>query len=329
MEENENKLTRRKFLRQTAAGVALVSAGVLANCLKPEEEKSESFAMPTRTLGKTGLQVSLLTFGGGSQFLKNKDGQWEPILERAIELGINLYDTASTYQWQASMSSEERFGLILPKYREKIYISTKFESRDPAEAMKEFERSLKRMKTDYVDILFIHSIEPSDTVTDLEKGVYKELVRLKEQGAARYIGFSCMDSAERSRELLEKLDFDVVLLAMNPTKYGNFAEVALPAAAKKNVGVIAMKVMRNLVGKEATAEELMHYALSQEKVASALIGHYRMQVLEENARLVKKIANMPTLSLAQRKKLENKLAYLAGPHVLCWARPDYVDGAWA
>ena len=328
MEKNE-KVTRRKFLRQTAAGVALVSSGVLANCSKPKQEESESSAMPTRTLGNTSLQVSLLTFGGGSQFLKNKDGEWEPILERAIELGINLYDTASTYQWQASMSSEERFGLLLPKYRKKIYISTKFESRKPSEALKEFERSLKRMKTDYVDILFIHSIEPSDTVADLEKGVYKELVRLKEQGVARYIGFSCMDSAERSRELLEKLAFDVVLLAMNPTKYGNFAQIALPAAVKKNVGVIAMKVMRGLVGKEATAEELLHYALSQESVASALIGHYRMEVLEENARLVKKLADMPTLSFVQRKKLEAKLAHLAGPHALCWARPDYVDGAWA
>jgi aryl-alcohol dehydrogenase-like predicted oxidoreductase len=280
--------------------------------------------MPMRTLGKTGLAVSVLGFGGGSQFLKNKDGDWEPLLERAIEMGVNYFDNSSNYQWGARMTSEERFGEILPQYRKDILICTKFDSRDPAEAMREVETSLKRMKIDYLDVLMIHSIEPSEDLAGLEKGVYKQLLRLKEEGVTRFIGFSSMNSAPRSKELIENLDVDVAILAMNPTKYGNFAKVALPAARKNNVGTLAMKVTRDLLGNGTTPGELMQYALTQEGVASAVIGHYGMDVLEENIRLAKELGTDGNAAFDHRS-LENRLAHLAGPHALCWARPEYRD----
>ena len=111
---------------------------------------------------------------------------------------------------------------------------------------------------------------------------------------------------------------------MNPTTYGNFAQVALPAAIEKNMGVLAMKVMRNIVGVSATAEELMSYALSLEGTASACIGHYGQNVLEENADLVK---NFGPSSIRKRyEMLERRLHHLAGPHALCWAHPNYKDG---
>ena len=75
---------------------------------------------------------------------------------------------------------------------------------------------------------------------------------MKEEGLTRFIGFSSMNSAEKSRDLIRRFDVDVCIIAMNPTQYGSFAQVALPAAREKNVGVFAMKVMRNIVGKEAT-----------------------------------------------------------------------------
>ncbi len=175
--------TRRDFIQTSAAGAAAVSiGGMVHGCAGAQA------AMPTRILGKTGLEVSLLSFGGGSQFLRNEDGDWEPMLERAIELGINWFDTSSAYQRSDGITSEERFGEILPGYRRKIIISTKFDLREPTGALAEFERSLERMKTDYVDILMIHSIEPSDDVSELERGVYREMVRLKEEGAVRFIG---------------------------------------------------------------------------------------------------------------------------------------------
>jgi len=327
MRTSKKHLSRRDFMKNSAIGLAAFSAtGMLNSC-----SKSPKPTMPMRTLGKTGLQVSVLSFGGGSQFQKNKDGAWEALLERAVEAGINFFDTASDYQFRGSICSEERFGQILSRHRNKIYISTKFNSRNPAEMLQEFETSLKRMKTDYVDVLMIHSIEPSEDIAVLENGVYKEMRRLKEEGSAKYIGFSSMNSAEKSAEVLEKLEMDIVILAMNPTQYGKFTEIALPVARQKNVGVLAMKVMRDIIGKEnTTAKELLRYALTQEGVATALVGHFGRETLEENIRLVKEISDETAVGLPfDRQVLENRLARYANPETLEWARPDYRDGMWA
>ena len=332
MKKKQEKYSRREFIQETAKGAAVISAsGLIASC-SLFSDKDEEISMPQRTLGKTGLKVSILSFGGGSQFLKNNDGDWEKTLRIAVESGINLFDTAPSYSLAGfnlgegkASGSEERFGEILPAYRDKIILSTKLESRDPDKAKETVETSLIRMKTDYIDILLIHAIAPSDDVAEAEKGLYKEMVALKESGIVKYTGLQCMDSAERSRDFLEKLDFDVALLAMNPTGYGDYAKVALPAARKKNTGVFVMKAMRNIVGVEATAKELFEYAWTQEGVASAIVGHFGIEPLEENIKLAQEYGKNELASI-DRKELEARLAKLAGPHALCWARPGYIDG---
>ena len=326
MNHENSFISRRQFLQRSAAGVAVVSsAGVITSCSKKNENVTNNQTMPMRPLGNTGLNVSILSFGGGSQFLKNKNGDWEPILERAIQAGINYFDTASSYKWKADMSSEDRFGVFFPQYRDKVIISTKFDARNPDDAMKEFEASLKAMKIDYVDILMIHSIEPSEDLVAFEKGIYKQMLKVKEQGMAKFIGFSSMNSSQKSKELMEKVDVDACILAMNPTQYGDFAKVALPAAQQKNVGVIAMKAMRNIVGKDATAKELLEYVWNQQGVASAVVGHYKMETLEENIRLALEFGQAEN-TVVDKEELETRLAHLAGPHALCWARSDYYDG---
>ncbi len=312
-------ISRRSFLsRSSACLTAAAAAGPLA--------LAASTSMPVRTLGKTGLKVSLLAFGGGSQFLLAKDGEWEPLLERAIALGINYFDTSTGYQWKSSKSSEERFGEILPRHRKSIYVSTKFESRDPDRAREEFERSLKRMKMDYVDCLLIHSIEPSEDITALGRGVYLTMQKLKEEKLTRFIGFSSMDSSAKSKELLETLDVDMAILAMNATQYGDFAKVALPVARQKNVGVVAMKLMRGLVEAGAKPVDLLHYAWTQPGVACSVIGHVRMSQLEENARQAESFSAAKAAAF-DRRRLEMSVAHLAGPHALCWAHSDYRDSA--
>jgi aryl-alcohol dehydrogenase-like predicted oxidoreductase len=330
-----NRFSRRAFIRDTAKAVAVVSASGLLTSYSPSAlETPGKFAMPRRKLGKTGLDVTTLSFGGGSQFLKNADGLWEKMLETAIEQGINLYDTAPNYVaskmyeiWDGKSvdSSEERFGRVLPKYRNEIILSTKLDTRKPEEAKAEFEASLKKLKTDYVDILFLHGIEKEDNIADIENGVYKSLVSFKESGAVKYIGFSSMGDAEHAGNMLDKLDFDVVLLAMNATQYGNMAKYALPVAIRKNTGVLAMKLMRDIVGKEATPKELLSYALTQEGVATAIIGHTGMETLLENIQLTREF-HASGLTQTDRKELEARLSHLAGPHALCWAQPGYRDG---
>jgi hypothetical protein len=314
-------MSRRSFLRQSGARITALAA---TNCLP----LTAAGTMPMRTLGKTGLKVSLLSFGSGSQFLLAKDGEWEPLLERAVASGINLFDTSCGYQWKSSKTSEERLGEILPRYRKSVYVSTKFESRDPEKARKEFERSLQRLKMDYVDFILIHSIEASEDIAALEKGVYRMMMKLKEEKLTRFIGFSSMNSAAKSKELMETLDVDMAILAMNPTKYGDFAKAALPVAREKKVGVVAMKLMRDVVEQGAKPGELLYYAWTQPGVASAVIGHVKMSQLEENLRQAQSFSSAKAASF-NRRELEMRLSHLAGPHALCWARAGYRDGGLA
>jgi aryl-alcohol dehydrogenase-like predicted oxidoreductase len=327
-------MTRRRFIQRTSGALAAISAaGFITSLDNIPEINSNKTRIMRRKLGKTGLEVSLLSFGGGSQFLRNPDGTWEKMLETAIAGGINVFDTAPNYvaskmnigDGKSVDSSQDRYGQVLPKYRKQIILSTKLDSRKPDEARVEFETSLKKLKTDYVDILFIHGIEIEDNISDIEAGVYKTLVSLKDSGAVKYIGFSSMGDARHATELLDKLDFDVVLLAMNATQYGNFARFALPVAMKKGTGVIAMKLMRDIVGKEAAPHELLNYALTQEGVATALIGHTGADTLAENIRLVQEFS-AEAFPLAKRKELETRLSHLANPHAFCWAQPGYKDG---
>jgi uncharacterized protein len=335
MKKNKSTFTRREFLQNTAKMAVVVSAAGLVSPLQGFAEKKTDNGIARRRLGKTGLDISILGFGGGSQFLMNPNGEWEKVMEAAIEAGINIFDTAPSYTASSfnqggtkSLDSEDRFGVILPKYRDKIILSTKLESRNPDEAKSALEASLKRMKTDHVDILFIHGILPTDNTAEIEKGIYKAMISFKSSGMVRNIGFSSMDSAERSKELLEILDFDVVLLAMNPTKYGDFAKIAIPAALNKNTGVIAMKAMRDIVGKNATSKELLEHTWSQHGVSSVFVGHNGIQTIQENIRLAKEFSKTG-VSQIDRKELELKMAGMAGPHALSWARPGYRDGGLA
>lgn len=322
------KQTRREFLSKTTKGAAVISvAGLVSSC--SFLSKNESNLIPKRKLGKTGLDVSILSFGGGSQFCKNKDGAWQKQMEEALKAGINLFDTAPSYSTYKSsekdLGSDERYGLMLKQYRDKIIISTKLETREPGKVKEEIEGSLSRLKTDYIDIILIHAINDSDDVSVIEKGIYKELTDMKRSGMIRNIGFSSMDSAQRSKDMLDNLDIDVALLAMNATKYGDYAKVALPSAIKQNTGVIAMKVMRNIVGKGVSVEDLLGYAWGHEGVASALIAHYGMDPLKDNIQHAMKFQEDSLASL-DRAKQESILAEHAGPQTLCWARPGYVDG---
>lgn len=331
--KKQKNYSRREFISASVKGAAVLSASGML-CSEALGAYFKPDGIPRRALGKTGMSVSILSFGGGSQFLKNGDGEWEKMLQKALDSGINLFDTAPEYtianyfkngEVKKSLGSEERFGEVLSPYRKNIHLITKIDGRDPATVKKSVEDSLKNMKTDYLDALLIHAVSDKDTVADIEKGVYKEVMDLKRQGITKFIGFSSMDSAERSKDLLTNLDFDIAMLAINPTKYRNYASIALPVARGKGVGVIAIKVLRDLVGKDAKANELFEYVWTESNVAAAMVGHVGMNTFEENIKLAVKYGKKQEAGI-NRKEIEMRLASYAGPHALCWAKPGYRDG---
>jgi len=318
----KNRISRRDFLQQSTAllsAVPIIAGTVPADPNKP--------VLPRRVLGRTGMKVSVLAFGSGKFFQDIPEGQWEPVVQKALDLGINYFDEASAYNFNKNHPhSETRLGQILPKHRKSVYVCTKLDQRDPEKAKKELEECMKRLRMDYLDVLMAHGIRETETdIGALEKGIYTQLRKWKEEGVAKFIGFSSMmKDGPMTKKLIEVLDPDVVLIAISATNYGKIAENAIPAAQARNTGFMAMKMLRDVVGKNATARELLHYAWTQPGVVSLCVGHSSVKELEENVKTVCEFAEGK--SSLDRKALEKRLAHLATPEVLSWARPDYRDG---
>ena len=304
----------------------LTAVPLLAKGVGAESRDSISAMLPRRILGRTGMEVSALAFGSGSFFQKLPEGQWEPLAQKALDLGINYFDTASAYNFdKKNAHSETRIGQFLLGHRKAAYVCTKLEERDPEKAKHELESSLKRLQMDYVDVLMAHSILETETdISALEKGVYAQLRRFKAEGMAKHIGFSSMmTNGPRIQQLIEVLDPEVVLIALSAAKYGNVAEHALPAAQAHKTGVVAMKALRDVVGKGATAQELLRYSFGKTGVASLCVGHSKVEQLEENVKIICEYSRQA--GGCDGKALERRLAHLATPEVLTWARPEYRD----
>jgi len=323
----KNHLSRRNFIKKSStAAVAISAAGTMLTRCSPSDTMIGKNGMPMRVLGKTGVNLSILGYGCGSQFMKMPDGEWQPHFEHAFESGINYFDTASTYGRNEPISSEERLSTVISPIRKDIFLLTKMHERDPEKARAEFESSLEKLKTDHVDALLIHAIIPEDEVSAIEDGVYQLAQEFKKKKMVKYVGFSSMDSAERSKELLQKLDFDLTLLAMNATQYGDFVSTALPAAREKNVGVISMKIMRNIIDKGvAQADELLQYNWDLPGVAVNLVSQTGMAPLKQNLEIAKQYGKS-LIARLDRAELEQRLAFLNNSNNFDWAQNGYYDG---
>jgi predicted aldo/keto reductase-like oxidoreductase len=258
--------------------------------------------LPRRPFGKTGLEVPILAFGSGSRFVAyESDEEALRVLNRAIDMGMNYIDTAHSY---GDGKSEERIGQIMPARRKEVILQTKLEARKADDARRQLELSLKRLRTDHLDVLHIHALESLDDLATIEAkgGVLETLHEARDQKIARCIGITGHADPVAMKEALEHNDFDCVQMALNiartrmswddsgqavatPLGDGSFEALALPVANRKGMGVVAMKIFgqERLVG-EASIRELIYYALSL-PVSLATLGMPRPEMLEENVKL--------------------------------------------
>lgn len=278
--EDRNDLSRREFLRRSGATAAALSlAATTAHAADDDKAK-----MPTRTFGQTGRTVSLLGFGGGSQFLAAGEDDCAAMLERAVAAGITYFDTAASYG--PARISEKRYGKTLPKYRNKIFLATKTDDRTYDGAMRSVEESLKCLNTDHLDLIQMHDVGPRDNLDAWEKptGALTALRKLKDQKVVRFYGFTGHQKAETHKAVIERFDFDTVLMALNAADHKTFSQIALPAAAKKKMGIICMKTTRGLVGTgpgKSSPKELLAWVWDQ-PVCVSIIGHRTLAMLDDN-----------------------------------------------
>lgn len=270
-------LTRREFLEQTAAHVAAIPAAI-----------QSVKGIPRRPFGRTGATVPILAFGCGSRFLMYKEeGEAVRILNEVIDSGITYIDTAADY---GAGLSETRVGLVMKDRRKDVFLATKIppSARTRDTAMREFERSLKRLQTDRLDLVHLHSLGEAEDLAKIEAadGALKALYELRDQKVTRFIGMSSHTSGAVMATAIERHDLNAVQMAMNPSRALQFEELALPAAVKKGLGVICMKVtaQEKLVGGgagRAPMASLIRYAWSL-PVSAAVVGMPKPEFIREN-----------------------------------------------
>jgi aryl-alcohol dehydrogenase-like predicted oxidoreductase len=303
MPKEKDRVSRRDFLGRS--GLALGAVAALPG-LAPAEPAPR---LPHRTLGRTGASVSVLAFGCGSRFL-----MYEPveaglaILNRAIDLGINYFDTAVDY---GDGKSETRVGMVMKARRKEVFLATKIPARARTRdaALREFEGCLKRLQTDHLDLVHLHSLGDADDLAKIEApdGALKALHQLREQKATRFIGMTSHTDGAVMAQAIEHNDLDCVQMAMNPARAHRFEELALPAANRKNLGVILMKVTSQemLLGEgKADVTSLLRYAWSL-PVSTVVCGMPKPEFVEANVASARAFAPMPP---AEMDRLRTQLA---------------------
>ena len=238
--------------------------------------------MQYRTFGSTGIQCSILGLGGESALYKRSDAAVK-IITRALELGINYFDTAPLYR-----DSELNYGEVLPHARNRMFLATKTDQRDRDGAWRQFEQSLRRLRTSYVDLLQIHHLDDHDEVDAVLRpdGAVRMAEEARAQGLVRYVGISGHTDPDVLLRALIGHRFDSILLALNPADVHrlSFQARLLPHADKSGIGIAGMKVFSRgeVFGPIRSAEDALGYVLSL-PVDVAVVGIDNIAQLERNA----------------------------------------------
>jgi predicted aldo/keto reductase-like oxidoreductase len=282
-------LTRRDFF---ATSAALAVAGTA-------DAKDERTGMPMRTLGSTGQKVSVLAFGSGSRWLAYKEEDKAlDAMTKALDLGVTYIDTAYAY---GNGQSETWVGKLMPARRKDVFLATKVSARKGDEAKRIIEGSLKRLNTDQVDLLHIHSLLGDEDLAEIEApGNVLDVVRkMRDEKVARFIGITSHTDPAVLKKALDRHDFNCTQMALNAAKAGmakgvsaygeqhehSFESLALPVAVRKKMGIIAMKVFAQEQIK-APAKDLIRYSLSL-PVSACVVGMPKLEFVEENISLAK------------------------------------------
>ena len=238
MEKNygsQHEINRRRFLKIAAALTAMAYVPVFGQSAKTDKWGS---VLPTRKLGKTGLDVTIFTLGGGP-YNTNMQGE-EAIVEAAFKGGCRFFETAKAYR------TEPAFGKVLEPYRKEIVLSTKSGAFDAETLNRDLDASLKALRTDYLDIYLMHNVSTMESLKrKLDGGVFDAMLKAKEEGKIRHIGFSGHSDYKVNSHLIDKKlpDLEVMLVPVNvidPVK-DSFILNTLPTAIDNNIGIMAMK----------------------------------------------------------------------------------------
>ena len=235
---------RRMFLKSIAGVTAGLTLTGVAHADKNDRDRLGEI-LPKRKLGRTNHYVTMLGTGGYHiGWTTERDAQ--EVIEAALEGGIRFFDTAESY---GNGTSETRYGKYLtPNYRDLIFLMSKSTGKDAKTVTEHLEGTLRRLKTDHLDLYQVHAIStPADVDSRIQLGVLDVLLKAKDEGKIKYLGFTGHQNPFAHARMLERTKgsdiFDTVLMPVNvlDQSYFSFAQIVMPTALKRNMGILAIK----------------------------------------------------------------------------------------
>jgi len=327
--------TRRDLLRTAAlgAGAAAMGLGVTARgeqAVAPPPTDTAIGKVDRRKLAKIGTEAGILGLGLGSAFTgpyaEDRDAGRE-LLGEALKLGINYFDTARAYG-----QSEEIIGPFIAQHRKDIFLVSKSADRTYDGFMREFETTLKNLRTDHIDLYHLHNFKPKQD-TDLgaiNDGAARAARELKEQGAIGHFGITGHSGAKILMDGIELFKPDALLTIFPADRPddGRYEDELLPMARERNMAVIAMKTVRHARESDLKGSDLVRYALSLEGVCTAIVGLDSLSHLTENAQMANNFEPMDT---SARTTISKRVRLALAGHAAPWDRDGYDDHAqqWA
>ena len=249
--------------------------------------------LPRRMLGRTGHEATLFSLGGeGVLRTHGRMAEAVAVIHRALDQGVNYCDTAPAYA-----GSLDYYGAALGERRRDVFLASKSHERTRDGSLKLLDESLRRLRTDHLDLWQLHDLR---TKQDLQRifapgGALEALVQARAEGRVRFLGITGHHDPAILLEAMGRFDFDTVLVALNAADVHrlSFIETVLPEAARRGMGVIAMKVLSQgaLLGRgKLTVEEAMRYVLSLPGVSHVIVGCKTPAEVDENVRIARGFA---------------------------------------
>jgi aryl-alcohol dehydrogenase-like predicted oxidoreductase len=301
--------TRRRFL--SSVGWAMAALGFGPGARAADAGSGQQAAVPRRKLGRTGVEVSCIGLGGYHIGNPADPAEGVRLIRSAIDRGIDFLDNCWDYH---GGESERRAGLaLLDGYGLRAFVMSKIDGHTRAAAARQIDESLKRFRTDHLDLMQFHEVIRPD---DPEKifapgGAWEAMDAARKAGKVRFVGFTGHKSPDIHLHMLEVarahgVRFDAVQMPINPLDwhFKSFQRRVVPELVKQGIAVLGMKPMANghaLASGAVSAVECLQYALSM-PTSVVITGCERMEILEQAVRAARSFRPLSEETLAEIRR---------------------------
>lgn len=282
------KVTRRNFLKFS------IGSAAVAGSAKAFAQAAEATVIPKRKFGKHDDMLTVVGFGGHTLFQAGSQPEANAIFSRAVDLGVNFFENAWDYH---GGQAEEYMGIAMEGKRDKVFLMSKYcnfhgrpEDATVAKAMEQLEDSLRRLKTDHLDLWMLHNVSGNDAEDAYKKdGAIEAMELAQKQGKIRYTGFTGHTDTKVHRDLIEGgYAWDATLMPVSVVgalKSREFEADTMPLCVENGIAVLGMKGFggsrRTHLHGQTNVEEALRYSLSYPQVCTHVVGVDKLEYVDQ------------------------------------------------